>query len=171
MTEMKFHFCHRLPAGKHSMMEEKKKKHNVLVEGRVTSTFIADAISKHSSKTEIGAHAIFLGQVRRDAQKDSFVKNIEYSAHPEMAEKAFEKIREKAFKKFDMICLHIHHSIGMVDAGEVSLFVFVSCKHRAQTFGALKWLVDEIKKTVPIWKKENYENGSYKWLDGDQPPM
>ena len=141
-----------------------KKKHSVLVNGPITSDFIGNSIAKHSTKTNIGAHAIFLGQVRKDLKDNTAVANIEYSAHNEMAEKIFEAIREQAFEKFDMVCMHIYHSLGKVNVGEVSLFVFVSCKHRAQSFEALEWIVEEIKHKVPIWKKENYENGNYSWI-------
>lgn len=141
-----------------------KKKHSVLVNGPITSDFIGNSIAKHSTKTNIGAHAIFLGQVRKDLKENTAVANIEYSAHNEMAEKIFEAIREQAFEKFDMVCMHIYHSLGKVNVGEVSLFVFVSCKHRAQSFEALEWIVEEIKHKVPIWKKENYENGNYSWI-------
>jgi molybdopterin synthase catalytic subunit len=153
------------------MNEKIKKKHTVLMEGPVSGTFIGISIAKHSTKTEIGAHAIFLGQVRKDVVKDRVVANIEYTAYRSMAENAFETIRETAFKKFDMVCMHMYHSLGKVNAGEISLFVFVSCNHRAQSFEALKWIVDEIKITVPIWKKENYEDGSYTWVNAHQPPI
>jgi molybdopterin synthase catalytic subunit len=145
-----------------------KKKHTVLMNGAITPLFIANSIEKHSSKTDIGAHAIFLGQVRKDVNKNTAVANIEYSAHNEMAEKIFEAIREQAFEKFDMVCMHIYHSIGKVKIGEISLFVFVSCKHRAQSFEALEWIVEEIKYKVPIWKKENYEDGNYSWIGAEK---
>ena len=132
--------------------------------GAITADFIGNSIAKHSSKTDIGAHAIFLGQVRIDEKENTAVANIEYSAHNEMAEKVFEDIREYAFEKFDMVCMHIHHSLGKVNVGEVSLFVFVSCKHRAQSFEALEWIVEEIKNKVPVWKKENHEDGNYSWI-------
>ena len=148
-------------------MEKKKKKHIVLMNGPISSMFIGDAIEKHSSKTNIGAHAIFLGQIRKDQNQTISVTEIDYSAHNEMAEKAFENIRESAFNKFEMECMHIYHSVGNVKIGEISLFVFVSCKHRAQSFLALEWIVEAIKKEVPIWKKENFEDGSYVWINGD----
>jgi molybdopterin synthase catalytic subunit len=141
-----------------------KKKHTVLVQGPVTPVFISDSIAKHSAKTEIGAHAIFLGQVRKDNKENSNVINIEYSAYDEMAENAFHEIREAAFLKYPMVCMHIYHSLGLVKAGEISLFVFVSCKHREKSFQALQHIVDEIKLNVPIWKKENYDDGNYKWI-------
>ncbi len=141
-----------------------KKKHTVLIQGPVTPLFIADSIAKHSGKTDIGAHAIFLGQIRKDTRDGREVKDIEYTAHAEMAESVFEEIREKAFEKYPIVCMHIYHSLGTVKTGEISLFVFVSCKHREQSFDALKELVDEIKARVPIWKKENYQDESYTWI-------
>lgn len=137
--------------------------------GPITSDFIGNSIAKHSSKTDIGAHAIFLGQIRKDEKGKSIVVSIEYSAHHEMAEKVFEEIRENAFSTFDLVCMHIYHCLGIINAGEISLFVFVSCKHRAQSFTALEWIVDEIKNKVPIWKKENYEDGTYSWIGSEKP--
>jgi molybdopterin synthase catalytic subunit len=144
---------------------EAKKKHTVLIPVPVSPEFIANAIAKHSGKTEIGAHAIFLGQVRKDmSEKGKVVKEIVYSAHEAMAEAAFHEIREAAFAQYDMVCMHIYHSLGAVKAGEISLFVFVSCRHRAASFKALEAIVDQIKAQVPIWKKENFEDGSHRWI-------
>jgi molybdopterin synthase catalytic subunit len=141
-----------------------KKKHTVLVNGAITPDFIGNSIAKHTTKTTIGAHAIFLGQIRKDEKENSTVVSIDYSAHNEMAEKVFEEIREAAFEKFDMVCMHMYHSLGNVTIGEISLFVFVSTKHREQSFRALEWIVEEIKHKVPIWKKENYDDGNYDWI-------
>lgn len=145
-------------------MEKKKKKHTVLQEGPIQPDFIANSIAKHSSKTDIGAHAIFLGQIRKDTKGDQAVTDIEYTAHNAMAEEVFYEIRESAFDKYDIICMHIYHSLGVVKVGGISLFVFVSCKHRKQSFEALEYLVEEIKAKAPIWKKENYENGEHSWI-------
>lgn len=131
-----------------------KKKHKVLVEGPISSAFIGESIAKHSGKTDIGAHAIFLGQIRKDNNENNNVTSIEYSAYGEMAENIFHTIREEAFSKYSMVCMHIYHSLGIVKTGEISLFVFVSCKHRQKSFEALQYIVDEIKAKVPIWKKE-----------------
>ena len=145
-------------------MEKQKKKPTVLVQGPISPEFIANSIAKHSTKTDVGAHAIFLGQIRKDDTKDKAVAGIEYTAHNEMAENVFYEIREAAFAKYPMVCMHIYHSLGMVKTGEISLFVFVSCKHREKSFEALQYIVDEIKLKVPIWKKEQYEDLSYKWI-------
>ncbi len=146
------------------MTESPKNKHRVLVEGPIQPLFIADSIAKHSSKTGIGAHAIFLGQVRADENDGKRVKEIVYSAYNEMAENTMAQIREELFSLYTITCLHIYHSVGVVKAGEISLFVFVSCKHRKESFKALEDIVEMIKAKVPVWKKEVYEDESYAWL-------
>lgn len=143
-------------------METKKKK-KVFTDGPISPQFIADSIAKHSSKKNIGAHDIFLGQVRSDVMGGKAVSFIDYSAYEEMAEEKFHDIRESAFSKFDLTCMHIHHSLGKVKAGEISLFVFVSSEHRQQAFDACRWLVEEIKAHVPVFAKEVFEDGTYTW--------
>lgn len=145
-------------------MEKTKKKHKVLVEGAIQPLFIADSIAKHSSKTDIGAHAIFLGQVRADAKDGWQVAGIEYSAYTEMAERILSDIREDIFSRYELTCMHMYHSLGYVKAGEISLFVFVSSKHRKQSFDALEDIVELIKAKVPVWKKEVYEDESHRWV-------
>ena len=102
----------------------------VMVEGAISPAFIGESIAKHSSKKDIGAHSIFLGQVRNDIINDKKVKAIDYTSYLEMAEDKFHEIREDAFKKYSLTCMHIYHSIGKVNAGEISLFVFTSSIHR-----------------------------------------
>lgn len=140
-----------------------KKKHKVFVNGAVSPQFIANSITKHSSKVTIGAHDIFLGQVRADKINGKIVQAIDYSSYEEMAEEKFHVIRETAFSKFNLICLHIHHSLGIVKTGEISLFVFVSSQHRNAAFGACRWIVEEIKANVPIWGKEVLQDETYSW--------
>lgn len=145
-------------------METKKKK-NVFVEGAISPQFIAESIAKHSSKTTIGAHDIFLGQVRADKINGNTVQAIDYSAYEEMAEEKFHDIREAAFGKFELTCMHIYHSLGKVKAGEICLFVFTSSKHRTMAFDACRWVVEEIKANVPIFGKEIFENETYTWKE------
>ncbi len=145
------------------MQEKKNKTHKVLQQGAISPQFIADSIAKHSSKTNIGAHTIFLGQVRNDKIEGKEVQSIEYSAYEEMAEKEFHIIREEAFTSYKLTCMHIYHSIGNVKAGEISLFVFVSAPHREEVFTACAAIVTQIKKRVPIWGKEILEDGTHLW--------
>ncbi|MCM4167509.1 Molybdopterin synthase catalytic subunit [Arenibacter antarcticus] len=140
-----------------------KKTKNVFVQGPITPEFIANSIAKHQSKTTIGAHNIFLGQVRADMIDGSEVTGIEYTAYAEMANQKFHEIREATFAKFDLSCMHIYHSLGKVAAGEICLFVFVSSPHRKEVFEALHHVVEEIKNQVPIFGKELFADNSYQW--------
>lgn len=136
---------------------------NVFKDGAISSEFIANSITKHQSKTTIGAHNIFLGQVRADEIDNKTVASIEYTAYEDMANEKFYEIREAAFKKFDLTCMHIYHSLGNVKAGEICLFVFVSSKRRKEVFPAIEYIVNEIKAHVPIFGKEVFEDASHQW--------
>lgn len=148
-------------------MEEKTHRpKKVFVEGSISPQFIADSIAKHQSKTNIGAHAIFLGQIRADQKENGVVTGIDYSAYTEMAEQAFHEIRESTFEKFELTCMHIYHSLGLVPVGEISLFVFVSSPHRKIAFEASEFVVEAVKKQVPIFAKELIgEAGGYVWKE------
>lgn len=136
---------------------------NVFKEGAISSAFIGDAIAKHQSKTQIGAHNIFLGQIRQDKIDNNTVKAIEYTAYEEMANLKFHEIKENTFSKFNITCMHIYHSKGIVNVGEICLFVFVSAPHRQVVFDALNYVVEEIKAEVPVFGKEIFEDSSYQW--------
>ncbi len=142
---------------------EKKAIKNVFVKGAITPEFIANSIAKHQSKTQIGAHDIFLGQVRADEIDGKKVAAINYESYEEMANLKFHEIREATFDKFDLSCMHIYHSSGIVKIGEICLFVFVSSAHRKEVFNALHHVVEEIKVQVPIFGKELFEDDSYQW--------
>ena len=143
-------------------MKERKAK-NVFMDGAISSQFIGESIAKHQSKTTIGAHNIFLGQVRADEVDGKQISAIEYSAHEEMANAKFFEIRETTFEKFNLTCMHIYHSIGEVKAGEICLFVFVSSPRRKEVFKALEYIVEEIKARVPVFGKELFEDESHQW--------
>ncbi len=148
-------------------MKEKKKQH-VFINGPITPEYIANSIAKHSTKTDIGAHDIFLGQVRSDVIENRTVVAINYEAYQEMADELFHEIREAAFDKYDLVCMHIYHSLGVVKAGEICLFVFVSSKHRKVAFEACQDIVEQIKAMTPIWGKEIFEDDSFVWKE-NQP--
>lgn len=143
-------------------MSEKKIK-KVFVEGAIPPDKIAGSIAHHQAKTGIGAHSIFLGQVRADVIDEKKVAAIEYTAYEEMAGKKFHDIREAAFSKFDLTCAHIYHSLGTVKAGEICLFVFTSSAHRKAATDACSYLVEEIKAKVPIFGKELFEDHTHQW--------
>ena len=135
----------------------------IFLEGAIPSEFIADSIAKHQSKQSIGAHNIFLGQVRADEVDGKKVSAIEFTAYEEMALEKAHEIRETAFEKFDLTCLHIYHSLGNVAVGGVCIFVFVSAPRRKQVYEATEWLVNQVKTEVPIFGKEIFENEESQW--------
>jgi molybdopterin synthase catalytic subunit len=142
---------------------EKKKPINIFVQGPVAPGFIAESIAKHSHKKEIGAHSIFLGQVRDDLIDGKKVAAIEYSTYTEMALEQMAVIREEIFSLHGLTCLHIYHSLGLVKAGEISLFVFASSPHRRAAIDACNQVVERIKRELPVWGREVFDDVSYTW--------
>lgn len=138
-------------------------KKTIFIQGAISPEFIAQSIATHQSKHTIGAHNIFLGQVRADVINGSVVTAIEYTAYEEMANEVMAVIREKAFSQFDLVCMHIYHSLGVVKTGEICLFIFVSATRRKQVYKATKKIVNWIKKDVPIFGKEIVENSAFTW--------
>jgi len=143
-------------------MTERKPK-NIFVEGAVNASFIADSIAKHSTQTGIGAHSIFLGQVRDDVIDGKKVTAIDYSCYEAMALEKMHAIREAVFEKYELTCMHVHHSLGKVRIGEISLFVFTSSKHRRAAIDACNEVVETLKKELPVWGKEIFEDETYTW--------
>ena len=143
-------------------MEHKKNK-NIFVDGAIPASFISDNIAKHATKTTIGGHSIFLGQVRADEINGKNVAAIEYTTHTEMALEKMTEIREAIFSKYPLTCMHVYHSIGTVKSGEICLFVFTSSEHRKPAIEACSECVERIKAELPIWGKELFEGDSYQW--------
>ena len=104
-----------------------------------------------------------MGQVRADVIDNKTVTAIEYTAYEDMANQKFHDIREAAFEKFELTCMHIYHSLGTVKVGEICLFVFVSSPRRKVVFEALEFIVEAIKADVPVFGKEIFEDESHQW--------
>ncbi len=136
---------------------------NIFTDGPISANFIADSIAKHATKTNIGGHNIFLGQVRADDIDGKTVSAIEYTSNVEMALEKMHEIRESIFAKYAITCMHVHHSLGRVNAGEICLFVFTSSKHRKVAIDACTECVERIKAELPIWGKEIFEGDGYQW--------
>ncbi|MGD2005568.1 MAG: molybdenum cofactor biosynthesis protein MoaE [Flavobacteriaceae bacterium] len=141
----------------------KKPLKNIFVSGAIAPEKIAKAVANHQSKTQIGAHQLFLGQVRADTVNGKKVTAIEYTAHEEMANTVCHEIREAFFAKHDLSCMHIYHSLGPVAVGEICFFVFVSSAHRPEVFKALPDLVDQLKERLPVFGKEIFEDQTHQW--------
>ena len=138
---------------------------DIFIEGPVSPVFIADSIAKHSSKTDIGGHSIFLGQVRRDEIDGKLVGAIEYTAFQELALAQMHQIREEIFLKYPLTCMHVHQSLGTIKAGEICLFVFTSSAHRKPAIDACTEIVERLKAELPIWGKEVFEDGTHQWKE------
>jgi molybdopterin synthase catalytic subunit len=145
-------------------METRKIK-NIFISGAINPGFISESIQKHSTKTEIGGHSIFLGQVRADEIEGKTVRAIEYTSYEEMALQQMDTIRENIFEKYDLTCMHVHHSLGKINAGEICFFVFTSSAHRKAAIDACEEIVERIKNELPIWGKELFEDETYHWKE------
>ena len=143
------------------MPEEKLK--NIFVLGSISPLFIGESIQQHSTKKTIGAHNIFIGQVRADVVNGKNVTAIEYTTYEPLALEKMHEIREAIFAKYELTCLHVYHSLGTVAAGEISLFVFTSSPHRKAAMHACEEIVERIKLELPVWGKEIFENETYQW--------
>ena len=145
-------------------MTERKPK-NIFIDGAITPDFIAGRIGEHSHKKEIGAHSIFLGQVRADEVEGRKIMAIEYTSYQEMALEKMHEIRESVFAKYPLSCMHVYHSLGRVAAGEICLFVFTSSAHRKPAIDACSETVERIKAELPVWGRELFEDAGYQWKE------
>lgn len=144
-------------------MTEKIK--NIFIPGAIKPAFISDSIAGHSAKKDIGAHAIFLGQVREDVIDGKQVAAIEYTAYEDMALPKMHEIREAVFAKYLLTCMHVYHSLGSVAAGDICLFVFTSAPHRKAAIAACEEVVERLKTELPVWGKEVFEDRSHQWKE------
>ena len=137
---------------------------DIFVKGAIAPSFISDSIAKHATRHDIGAHEIFLGQVRADKIDARNIAAIEYTAYADMANEQMTVIREEAFARWpEMTCLHVHHSLGVIKAGELCFFVFASAAHRQQTREAVAYVTDEVKERLPIFGKQIFAEGGHVW--------
>jgi molybdopterin synthase catalytic subunit len=137
-----------------------------LIEGPVTKEIISSIIESNGKRNDTGGHSIFLGQVRADEIDGKFVRAIEYSAYYAMFKAEADKIKEIILSEFsDARIVEIVHSTGIVNAGEVSLFVMVSAGHRHHATDACSKTVELLKERLPVWKKEIFDDNSHKWRE------
>ena len=107
---------------------------------------------------QAGGIDIFIGTVR-DATKGKKVIRLEFEAYKNMAKKEMEKIAEQAFSKWPVQKILIHHRTGVLQVGEIPVIIAVAAAHRDAAFDACRYIIDTLKQTVPIWKKEIFEDG------------
>lgn len=108
---------------------------------------------------EFGAINVFVGTVREFTNGNRVIR-LEFEAYHQMALMEMNGIAEQVFQQWDVGKILIHHRTGSLQVGEVPVIISVSATHRGVTFEACRYIIDTLKKSVPIWKKEIYENGS-----------
>jgi MoaE-MoaD fusion protein len=126
----------------------------------------ATAIADRIRATDDGALVVFQGIVRGHSRGKQ-VRALVYEAYGSMAQRQMEQLAEEARRRWPILDLTIVHRTGTLHVGETSVVIAVAASHRGEAFDACEWLIDELKHTVPIWKKEVYTEGEA-WID-DRP--
>ena len=123
---------------------------------------------KFIKSSTYGASIIFTGTVR-DINDDKEVTGMTYDSHDELVLKSFEEIYKETEGKLKIVdrAVFIEHIKGYVGLGETSIIIAVACKHRDQAYALSRYIIEEIKKRSPIWKKEHYKNEESEWLKGN----
>ena len=128
----------------------------------------ADEIVAAMKAGEDGALVVFDGIVRNNTRGRRTLF-LDYEAYEDMALQQMRALAAEAVEKFSVREIALVHRLGRLDVGETSVLIVVASAHRAAAFDACRWLIDTLKKTVPIWKKEHFEDGAV-WADGEPFP-
>jgi molybdopterin synthase catalytic subunit len=123
---------------------------------------VAD-LTRSVSQPEFGGLASFTGVVR-NAHAGREVVRLEYTAYPTMAERVAEDIIRGGQARFG-VRLAMRHRVGVLEVGEIAVLVVAAAAHRDEAFAACRWAIDELKRRVPIWKREHYADGTVAWVD------
>lgn len=133
---------------------------------RLTDTAIdVVALASAGAREDCGAVVVFLGTTR-DHHAGRRVLELAYEAYPRMAEPALERLERLACERYPIASCSIVHRLGVVPVREASVAVVVQAAHRAAAFDAAQWVMDELKRTVPIWKRERFAGGDEAWVEG-----
>jgi MoaE-MoaD fusion protein len=139
-------------------------EHSRLVGAPIKTAAIVEAIKR----PEDGAVAVFDGIVRNNSRGRRTLF-LDYTAYEPMALRQMEQLAQQALANYAIRDLRIVHRLGRLQIGETSVYIVVASAHRASALDACRWLIDTLKKTVPIWKKEFFEDGAV-WADGEPFP-
>jgi molybdopterin synthase catalytic subunit len=120
-------------------------------------------LSELVAHPDAGAQGWFVGVTRRVTGK-RITSHLSFEAHLPMAERELKKLARDAVERFELLSLVIVHRLGEVPIGEASVVVGCSSGHRKETFEALRWVMDTLKKEIPIWKQESYADGTVEWV-------
>lgn len=125
----------------------------------IDSAALLAKVSSHAA----GAVVLFLGTTREITGERRTV-SLDYECYPEMAERKLAELEAEARRRWPLTGCAIVHRLGHLELGEASIAIAVSSPHRQQAFEAGKWLIDTIKEVVPIWKQENWADGTSEWV-------
>jgi molybdopterin synthase catalytic subunit len=128
------------------------------------------ALTESVRSPQAGAVVLFLGTVREHTHGRRTIA-LDYEAYPQMAEAKLAELESAARSRWPVIDVGIVHRLGHLELGDISVAVAVGCPHRAQAFEAGQFLIDELKVCVPIWKKENWDDGSTEWVHPGVSPV
>jgi molybdopterin synthase catalytic subunit len=141
-----------------------------LIRAKVQDEAIStEAVLAHVGAEEDGAVLLFLGVVRNHADGRP-VRGMHYDAYQTMAESVLREIAGEAASRLGTDRLSVVHGTGDLAIGEVSVAIAVSSPHRADAYEASRYVIEEIKKRLPVWKKEHYTDGEARWVAGTVPP-
>lgn len=129
-----------------------------------------DHVLSHVGADQDGAVLLFLGVVRDHADGRP-VTGMTYESYEEMATPVLREIAEEAAARLGSDRVAVVHRVGELGIGEVSVAIAVSSPHRAETYDASRYVIEEIKKRLPVWKKEHYADGADEWVEGTVPPV
>jgi molybdopterin synthase catalytic subunit len=121
------------------------------------------ALTEQVRRPDCGAVVTFLGTVR-DLTDGKVTQALDYEAYPAMAEKKMAEIEGDTRRRWPVGEMALLHRLGHLEVGEISVAVAVSCPHRGQAFEACRYAIDRLKELVPIWKKENWADGTTEWV-------
>ena len=124
-----------------------------------------EGLRRRAQDPQAGAVLIFCGDVRNHSQEQD-VSFLEYEAHESMALKQIRKIIEQAQQKWELHKVEVIHRLGKLTVTDCSITIAVSTSHRNEAYEASRYIIDTIKHTVPIWKKEHFVNGASNWSEG-----
>ena len=141
--------------------------HIKIVDSKDKKLSINDA-ERFIASIEFGASIFFTGTVRNQNNNKSVI-GITYDSHDELVIKSFEEIYKEADEKLNIQdkAVFIEHAKGYLNLGEISIIIAVACKHRDQAYVLSRYIIEEIKKRSPIWKKEHYKDNQSNWLKGN----
>jgi molybdopterin synthase catalytic subunit len=140
------------------------------VEARITrEPIVPQQVLDRVGSSADGAAVLFLGTVR-EQNEGAPVSGLSYDAYDEMAETVLTAIAAEAARRLGTDRIAVVHRVGDLEIGEVSVAIAASSPHRAEAFDAARYVIEQIKQRLPVWKKEHYVEGGARWLDGVTPP-